>query len=110
MTKTKVTVPNATEALNFTIVERDGKWCLLTKDGAETLGCHDTKAGAEAQERAVQSQKNMELHTVDIDNVEIFAAGTWNGDTYSKDDLDSIVSAYEDTKDRFNPFLKLSHD
>jgi hypothetical protein len=40
------------------IKEVDGKWCLYTKDGSKKLGCHDTKADAEAQERAIESNKN----------------------------------------------------
>lgn len=42
----------------FHIVERDGKWCLLSKTDGSTLGCHDSKEGAEAQERAIQANKH----------------------------------------------------
>lgn len=41
---------------DFTIQEKDGKWCLISGEG-KVLGCHDSKAGAEAQERAVNSNK-----------------------------------------------------
>lgn len=41
----------------YVIRKRDGKWCLMTQDGSETLGCHDTEEGAMAQERAVQAAK-----------------------------------------------------
>ena len=44
-----------------------------------------------------------------IKNVEIFSAGTWNGDTYSNEDLDAMVSAFNDTKSKFRPNLKLGH-
>jgi hypothetical protein len=43
----------------------------------------------------------------DLKGVEIFAAGTWNGDLYSEKDLDSIVSAYDLMPRR--PPLKLGH-
>ncbi len=45
-----------------------------------------------------------------IDNVEIFAAGTWNGDKYNVEDLDKMVAAFEETKALFKPYLKLGHD
>ena len=50
------------------------------------------------------------LETVDIEGVEIFAVGTWNGDTYKAADLDAMVEAYEKTRGHFDPFLKISHD
>lgn len=50
------------------------------------------------------------LETIDIDGVEIFAVGKWNGDSYSGEDLDGLVEAYNQTKGKFSPFLKLSHD
>lgn len=46
----------------------------------------------------------------EIKGVEIFAAGTWNGDTYEVSDLDAMVKAFEATKDMFKPYLKLGHD
>lgn len=45
-----------------------------------------------------------------IPNVQIFAAGTWNGDSYSTKDLDEMVKAFDENKSRFKPFLKLGHD
>lgn len=45
----------------------------------------------------------------DIKNVEVFASGTWNGDTYKDEDLDKMVEAYNNTKDRIKPILKLGH-
>jgi hypothetical protein len=48
--------------------------------------------------------------THDIPGVEIFAAGTWNGDTYTVEDLDEMVRAFEDTHERLKPYLKLGHD
>ena len=55
--------------------------------------------------------KNFDLGpTHDIQGVEIFASGTWNGDTYTVEDLDSIVAAYSETRERMKPYLKLGHD
>lgn len=48
--------------------------------------------------------------TYNINNVEIFATGKWNGDTYTEKDLDEIVKAFNETKNEIKPFLKLGHD
>lgn len=45
-----------------------------------------------------------------IDSVEIFSIGTHNGDKYTEKDLDSMVFAFDETKDKFRPYLKLSHN
>lgn len=45
------------------IKKEGGKWCLYTKDGSRKLGCHDTKAKAEAQERAIHQRKNAEARS-----------------------------------------------
>lgn len=47
------------------------------------------------------------LHSVK--SVEIFSAGTWNGDSYTIEDLDQMVKAFEENKDHVRPFLKLGH-
>jgi len=46
----------------------------------------------------------------DINDVEIFASGVWNGDEFTDDDLDSIVQSFEETKDKLKPFLKIGHN
>lgn len=51
-----------------------------------------------------------ELETRDIKDVEIFAAGTWNSDTYTVNDLDAMVTAFNKTKEKVKPFLKLGHN
>lgn len=48
-------------------------------------------------------------NTFDVPGVEIFAAGTWNGDTYTVGDLDAMVAAFNATKDKIKPYLKLGH-
>jgi hypothetical protein len=47
--------------------------------------------------------------TFDIPGVEIFAAGKWNGDTYTEKDLDDIVSSFNELKDKVKPYLKIGH-
>ncbi len=50
------------------------------------------------------------METMDIPNQEIFAAGTWNGDTYEVSDLDRMVEAYQATAENYRPKIKLTHD
>jgi len=45
------------------------------------------------------------LHS--IDRVEVMATGTWKGDPYTEQDLDNMVSAFNDLS--FKPRLKLDH-
>lgn len=49
------------------------------------------------------------METFDIQDVEIFAAGTWNGDSYSTNDLDEMVRAFREIGDKLKPYLKLGH-
>ena len=48
------------------------------------------------------------LETVEKSNVEIFAAGTFNGDTYAVDDLYAMVDAFD--KVGFQPPIKAGHE
>ena len=61
--------------------------------------------------------KEMELKTVDLKNVEIFAEGTWfgknsapEGDVYTAQDLENMVTAFDELKERIKPPAKLGHD
>lgn len=42
--------------------------------------------------------------------VEIFSAGKWNDDTYTVEDLDEMVRAFNETSRTWKPPLKLGHD
>lgn len=44
-----------------------------------------------------------------IKGVDIFSAGTWNGDKFTENDLDEMVKAFEANKEAVRPFLKLGH-
>lgn len=50
-----------------------------------------------------------ELQTFDITGVELFAAGTWNGDAYTTADLDEMVRAHREVGDQIKPYMKLGH-
>lgn len=45
-----------------------------------------------------------------INGVEIFSAGTWNGDEYTQADLDEMIRAFNDMKSTAQPPLKLGHN
>ena len=44
-----------------------------------------------------------------LENQEIFSVGTWNGDRYTEDDLNDIVSNFEQLKYDIKPMLHLGH-
>lgn len=45
-----------------------------------------------------------------INGVEIFSAGKWNGDEYTVSDLYEMEKAFNENKLGFRPYLKLGHD
>lgn len=47
--------------------------------------------------------------TFNIEGVDIFASGEWNGDKYSEKDLDQIIQAFDETKSYLKPYVKLGH-
>ena len=48
--------------------------------------------------------------TFEINDVEIFACGNWNGDKYTDEDLENIARSFEETKPSLKPYLKIGHD
>lgn len=50
------------------------------------------------------------MSVYNIQGVEIFSAGTWNGDKYTVDDLNEMVEAFSETKAGVQPFIKIGHD
>jgi regulator of replication initiation timing len=58
-----------------------------------------------------QFEKTFEERKVyDIDNVEIFKAGIWNGHSFSEKDIDDIVKSFNDIGSEIKPYIKLGHD
>lgn len=53
--------------------------------------------------------QNTQLKTRRVEGVEVFATGTHNGDKYTIDDLDIMVSAFQSLKGRLDPPLKIGH-
>src|SRR5690349_11865425 len=50
---------------------------------------------------------NSELPTVNLSGVEVFSEGNWNGDKYSANDLDQMISAFGQVG--FQPTIKAGH-
>ena len=52
-------------------------------------------------------KKDKEPELFELSGVEIFRAGTWNGDKYTEQDLDDMVAAFENVG--YRPPLKMGH-
>lgn len=104
----------------FRLDQRDGEWCAVSEDGRRSFGCYPTEA--EARERLRQVEAAKAARNADepdapskdyaeggktLHAVEIFRAGTWNGDRYTLRDLDDMVAAFPDQG--YRPPVKLGH-
>lgn len=80
--------------------------------------CDDLGTGndeATVVEKAVElcdtmGEAKYELDTFDLPGQEIFAAGSWNGDTYTEQNLEDIAQAFRETQATWGVPVKLSHD
>lgn len=54
-------------------------------------------------------RKNQTIETKTLAGVEVFAVGTHNGDTYTLEDLEGIVAAFQALKGFIDPPVKLGH-
>ena len=68
-------------------------------EGKTTCDCEKTETIA--NEYALEQ-------TFNINGIEIFSEGKWNGDTYNKEDLENMVSSFGKTG--FEPPVKLGHN
>lgn len=82
-----------------TTEQRGDRWHVV-QDGASVA---DFASESEAAAHLADLEKNY----AQLRDVEIFRAGTWNGDKYSVADLDAIVEAFPDAG--FKPPVKLGH-
>ena len=55
-------------------------------------------------------RKEMALQTRDINGVEVFGVGEWNGNQISSRDLDTIVESFKKTWQRLKPAVWLGHE
>lgn len=72
--------------------------------GQSDLGVEDVPEGVVKKLRAFAVGQ-----TYDIKGVEIFAAGDWNGDTYTEADIKELADNFPATKEYLQPYLKLGH-
>ena len=71
-------------------------WAAMKKNGWQKVG-----------DKWIKKTKQ-EKQLFDVDK-EIFAAGIWNGDKYTEKDIDEMVKAFEDLKNKRDFPLKLGH-
>jgi hypothetical protein len=57
-----------------------------------------------------QFQRGYSLETEDRNNVEIWSAGTYNGDTYTDADLEAMARSFTELAGEYKPYMKLGHD
>lgn len=87
---------------------KDGVKHFYLNTDKEDLGLPMT-VDSGVSDRLRQFAIDFSADTKNIKGVEIFAAGTWNGDAYTDSDLDTLVNAFKATKDALKPYLKLGH-
>lgn len=93
----------------MTPAEMMGKGKALMAEGKEKGDKEMEAQGQAMMDRAKEMMKTMShQYAKDLRGVEIFSTGTWNKDTYSESDLDSMVSAFHSLGVR--PPVKLGHD
>ena len=78
------------------------------KNSQLNCDCEDTKVECDCDKTETSAHKNSVETTFNLEGVEIFAEGTWNGDKYTKKDLDAMVNNFDETG--FQPPLKLGHN
>ena len=67
--------------------------------------CEEAKAECDCKE---EQKNNAVEQTFNLNGVEIFSTGVWNGDRYSEKDLDAMIENFDDVG--FEPPVKLGHN
>ena len=78
------------------------------KNAQLNCDCEDTKAECDCDKTETSAKKHAVETTFNLEGVEIFSTGTWNGDKYSTKDLNAMVDNFDETG--FQPPLKLGHN
>lgn len=88
--------------------KEDSAWaiCRTSMDMAQH-GEADEEYIKRAEKMA--SEKKFSLETADLDGIEIFEVGTWNGRKFIEKDLDTIAGTFQETKSVMKPFVKIGH-
>lgn len=85
-------------------------WYHLKKHDEGEPTIPETKEDArEALEAMRKLMSEDEDGSYNIDNVEIFKAGIWNGDKYTQKDLQKLVDNFEALEGKVKPPIKLGH-
>ena len=70
--------------------------------------CLDSKEACDCDKTETSAKKHAVETTFNLEGVEIFSTGTWNGDKYETKDLNAMVNNFDETG--FQPPLKLGHN
>jgi hypothetical protein len=95
-----------TEEKEEVVVESSQK----TLNDLEALNCDcpETKAECDCDKTETSAKKHAVETSFNLEGVEIFSTGTWNGDKYETKDLNAMVDNFDETG--FQPPLKLGHN
>jgi len=70
--------------------------------------CEDSKEACDCDKTETSAKKHAIEQTFNLNGVEIFSTGIWNGDKYEEEDLNNMVSNFDDVG--FEPPVKLGHN
>lgn len=70
--------------------------------------CEDAKESCDCEKTETTARKHAVEQTFNLNGVEIFSTGIWNGDRYNVEDLDNMVSNFDDVG--FEPPVKIGHN
>ena len=107
-------IEDAPDAMNKIMEEayqsaiKDGK---TEEDAAKIAMAAAKKAGWHKDGSGMWKMMNSSaLETVDLNGIEIWSTGEYNGDRYEIADLDDMVSNHNEIGGKVKPYLKLGHD
>ena len=75
------------------------------KYSQDDCDCEENKAECDCEE---EQKNNAVEQTYNLNGIEIFSTGIWNGDKYGQKDLDAMVENFDDVG--FEPPIKLGHN
>ena len=70
--------------------------------------CEDSKESCDCDKTESTARKHAVEQTFNLNGVEIFSTGIWNGDKYNAEDLDNMVSNFDNVG--FEPPVKIGHN
>lgn len=88
----------------------EGKFALSVGDVHQPSAMgNDGESEDNPDEKEIEIKFSKELNFSEA-NMEIFSVGTWNGQKFTKEDLQKIVESYSEIGDKTKPYLKLGHN